>query len=108
VRLEEDAEGCLDMEISIGKDGARVGTGSATNDKAPQCGACAVRERIGYDTRSSACAEHRLVVMRTTGVVRAMEPVKGRGLRYAMRIRQAYRNITLPHNPRPQSRPENG
>ncbi len=88
------------MELSIDEDGARVGMGSTTNDKAPQCGACAIRGRVGYVTRRPARAEHRLVVMETTGVVRAMEPVKVRGLQCIATMRRAYSKTTLPHKSR--------
>ena len=74
-----------------------MSAGNSANDKAPRCGACAVRRRIGYVTRSPASAEHRLIVMETTGAVRAIESERERGLRYARRMRQAYRRTTLSH-----------
>ena len=49
-------------------------------------------------SESGCRGEHRLVVMKTTGVVRAMQPERGHGLQYAKRMCEAYRKTTLSHN----------
>ena len=62
-------------------------------------GLCFGRRARLRHSESDSRVQHRQIVMKTTGVVRAMEPVRRRGLQYAKRMRRAYRKATLRTTP---------